>query len=182
MAGLKLTLDEFLSQEETKPYREYACGEVYEKPMPNRSHSVIQRLLLVALTNFLEGRFLGEVFPELRCIFGPVGSERAYVPDLCFIRQARLAFDGFFYGVPDIAIEIVSPDHHLSRLLSKIQSYLLNGVELVWLIDPETQSISVHAPGQEVLVLGPADALDGGDVIPGFSVPVARVFGLEVRA
>jgi Uma2 family endonuclease len=66
--------------------------------------------------------------------------------------------------------------------LSKIQSYLLNGVELVWLIDPETQSISVHAPGQEVLVLGPADALDGGDVIPGFSVPVARVFGLEVRA
>jgi Uma2 family endonuclease len=96
MAGLKLTLDEFLSQEETKPYREYACGEVYEKPMPNRSHSVIQRLLLVALTNFLEGRFLGEVFPELRCIFGPVGSERAYVPDLCFIRQARLAFDGFF--------------------------------------------------------------------------------------
>src|SRR5438093_3901013 len=117
----RLTLDEFLRQEETKPYSEYACGEVMQKPMPNRLHSAIQTYLVAILFPFLAQTGLGRVLTEFRCIFGPPGRERAYVPDLAFVASGRLAADLYLHAAPDLAIEILSPDQHMAEFLDKIQ-------------------------------------------------------------
>jgi Uma2 family endonuclease len=177
----KLTLDEFLAQPETEPASEYARGEVVPKPMPTGIHAILQGLVSMLLWQAVEPAGLGEVGTEWRCVFGPPGGERSFVPDVCFVTRARLpatraGFLGPFRGPPDLAVEILSPDQAASRLVEKVQFYIRHGVRLVWLIDPSEESITVLAPDRDAVRLSKADRLDGGDVVPGFAVPVAEVF------
>jgi Uma2 family endonuclease len=79
------------------------------------------------------------------------------------------------HRAPDLAIEILSPDQHWPQFVDKIQFYLLHGVKLVWVIDPASRTIAVQAPGQEGRILGAGDVLDGGDVLPGFRIPVDNI-------
>jgi Uma2 family endonuclease len=174
--GSKLTLEEFLKMRETKPASEYACGEVFQKPMPDGPHSAIQAFFVAILYPYLAQTGLGRVFPELRCIFGPPGRERTYVPDLVYVAREKLPFPRHLHAAPDLAIEVLSPDQHRPAFLDKIQFYLLNGVRLVWVIDPETRTVAVQVPGEETRMPGSGDMLDGGDVLPGFSVPIDDIF------
>ena len=171
-----LTLDQFLLMEETKPASEYACGEAFQKPMPDVLHSAIQTFLAVTLYPFLAETRTGRVFTELRCVFGPPGRERAYVPDVTYIARERLPSQRHLHAAPDLAIEILSPDQHMAHFLDKIQFYLLYGVRLVWVIDPATATVTVQVPGEEARILSSGDTLDGGDVLPGFSVAVDEIF------
>ncbi len=175
-AASKVTLDEFLGKEDVKPALEYACGEVTQKPMPVWSHAAIQGFLQMVLGQFLAHSGLGRAVPEFRCIFGPPGRERAFVPDVVYLAKERLPRDRYLRAAPDLAIEILSPDQNVARLLDEIQFYLLNGVRLVWVIDPAAATVAVLAPGQEGRTLTAGDTLDGGDVLPGFSVAVDDIF------
>jgi Uma2 family endonuclease len=173
-----LTLEEFLRLPETKPASEYACGEPFQKPMPDIPHSAIQYFLCVVLYPYLTETRIGRVLSELRCIFGPPGRQRTYVPDLVYVAAGRLAEESgrHLYTASDLAIEVLSPDQHWAQFLDKIQFYLLYGVRLVWVIDPAAETITVQTPGQEARILRPGDVLDGGEVLPGFSVPVEDIF------
>jgi Uma2 family endonuclease len=115
-----VTLDEFVHMEDEKPALEYGCGEVTQKPMPDRSHSIIQRYFIRVLCQFLERTGIGEVFPEFRCIFGPAGRERAFVPDLTYVAKERLTADRYHRAPPDLAIEILSRDQNMARFLDRI--------------------------------------------------------------
>lgn len=161
---------------DTKPASEYACGEAVQKPMPTVSHSAIQGYLIAMLFPFLTRTGLGRVFPELRCIFGPPGRQRVFVPDLTYVAQDRLPSEQYLYAAPDLAIEILSPDQPMARFSDKIQFFLLNGVRLVWIIDPADRTVAVLAPEQEPRLRSAGDTLDGGDVLPGFSVAVDEIF------
>ena len=171
-ATTKPTLDEFLSLEETKPYREYVCGEVTQKPMPNWDHSAIQAFLAAILFPFLAQAGSGRVLTEFRCIFGG----RAYVPDLSYVAKERLTGDRYLRSAPDLAIEVLSPDQDMGRFLEKIQAYLRYGVRLVWVIDPVRATVTVLMPGEDARVLTAGDVLDGGDVLPGFTLAIDEIF------
>jgi Uma2 family endonuclease len=175
-ATSRLTLEEFLALEETEPASEYACGEVTQKPMPNRLHSVIQFILAGMWFQYLARTPIGQGYTEFRCIFGPPGQQRTYVPDLTFVAKERLTADLYLHAAPDLAVEILSPDQDAGRFLDKIQFYLRHGVRLVWVIDPVRQTVTVLVPGEDARVLTRGDTLDGGAVLPGFSVPVAEIF------
>lgn len=171
-----LTLEQFLQMEESEPASEYACGEAFQKPMPDVPHSAIQTFLAAILYPFLARTGSGRVFTELRCIFGQPGRERTYVPDITYVARARLPSERHLHSAPDLAIEILSSDQHMAHFLDKIQFYLLYGVRLVWVIDPATATVTVQVPGEEARILSSGDALDGGDVLPGFSVAVDDIF------
>lgn len=178
----KVTLDEFLHMEDEKPALEYACGEAFQKPMPTYTHSRIQTFLAAVLFQFLAHSLLGEALTEFRCIFGPTGRQRAYVPDLVYVSKDRLVTGGrYLLTAPDLAIEILSPAQDMARLLDKIHFYIQNGVRLVWVIDPEAATVAVLTPGQESRTLSAGDVLDGGDVLPGFSVAVDDLFAQARR-
>jgi Uma2 family endonuclease len=55
--------------------------------------------------------------------------------------------------------------------------YMAAGVPLLWYIDPRRQTVTEYCPGREPTTLGIGDTLDGEDVLPGFWLPVADVFG-----
>lgn len=172
----RLTIEQFLELEETEPASEYACGEVVQKPMPNRHHAAIQLFIGVILFEFLRKTRIGRAFTEFRCIFGPPGQERTYVPDLTYVANEHLSNDLHLRRAPDLAVEVLSPDQDAGRFLDKIQFYLQHGVRLIWVIDPDRETVTVLIPGADARVLTPGDTLDGGDVLPAYSVTVAEIF------
>jgi Uma2 family endonuclease len=121
---------------------------------------------------------LGWVFPP------DVGfvlfDDRATVrsPDVAFVRRQRLSKPpaSFVRLAPDLAVEVLSPSDRRPDALAKVAMYLQAGVRLVWLVDPDRLTITVFRPDDTIEVLNEGDNLDGGDVLPGFSLPVAEIF------
>lgn len=182
----KLTLEQFLALPETEPASELIDGEVVQKTMPTLYHTIIQRLLSFVFTVYLREHPIGEAGPELRCLFGSRQPNQARLPDFMFVSSDQLrgvAGDEPLPDAPDLAVEILSPDDRMSRVMRKVRFYLANGVRLVWLIDPVRRTVHVLNQGlTEPNVLGiytDEDTLDGGDVLPGFSVPVRDILPPE---
>jgi len=101
-------------------------------------------------------------------------------PDAAFVGMERVAQQpsqsGFFSGAPDLAVEVISPSETVESVEAKLIDYLEAGTHLVWLVYPRTQTIIVYRSLQDVVALTVADTLDGGELLPGFSVPVAKLF------
>lgn len=102
-------------------------------------------------------------------------------PDVSFLAWAKGAAhvvpqDQISKQIPDLAVEILSPSNTRREMQIKLKEYFLGGVKLVWIIDPKTRTAVAHtAPDAKVNV--PADgALDGGTVLPGFRLPLAKLF------
>ena len=77
---------------------------------------------------------------------------------------------------PDLAVEITLPESG-EELARKIERWLRGGSRAVWVLDPERWQVTCYRPGEAPRVLGVGDSLDGGEVVPGFRIEVARVFG-----
>jgi Uma2 family endonuclease len=148
----KTTLLEFLALPEIKPANELIDGVIYQKPMPQGKHSIIQRELTFTIDRPLRDRKIARAFPELRCTFG----DRSTVPDIAVLRWERIPRnpDGTVANVfaiaPDWTIEILSPDQGQTKVVKNIMHCLKYGTQIGWLIDPEEQTIFVYQPKQEV--------------------------------
>lgn len=103
-------------------------------------------------------------------------------PDLSFVSRERPAGvsapRGFIEGAPDLAIEIRSPDNTMAELGAKAGEYLSGGARLVWIVDPASRQVWVHRRGLPPVIRSDGDVLDGGEVVPGFRLAVARLFEL----
>ena len=100
-------------------------------------------------------------------------------PDAAFVRAERIppgSVKGFFQGAPDLAVEVISPSDRPNEVAAKVQDWLRAGCRLVWVVDPEKRTVTAHRSRNEVVVLTVADTLTGGDVLPEFAMPVAKIF------
>ena len=101
-------------------------------------------------------------------------------PDASFVRKDRLPpadeREGYLDLMPDLVVEVVSPSESAADVEAKVARYLAAGVPLVWVAYPRRRAIRAHRPGQEPLEYGEDDVLDGGEVLPGFTIPVADLF------
>ena len=103
------------------------------------------------------------------------------MPDISFTSGNRpLVTEGSVMQMPDLAIEIRSPDDSLKQMREKAEYYLANGSRLVWLVVPGKRYVEVHRPNQEEEIMFGSDVLDGGDVLPGFTLPIADIFADQV--
>lgn len=102
-------------------------------------------------------------------------------PDIAFVAWER--FPGGYNPqklVPDLAptlaIEVISPGNTRREMDDKLVDYFHSGVELVWYVYPKRSEVEVYTGIEEKLVLGIEDTLDGGSIVPGFSLPLAELF------
>jgi Uma2 family endonuclease len=113
-------------------------------------------------------------------------------PDVAFVSRERLP-DGRFPAAvypaiaPDLAVEVLSPGNTKGEMSRKRIEYFHSGVRLVWMVDCADRSVAVYTSPSAVRVLAADDTIDGGDVLPGFTNPVADFFadldlGNETRA
>jgi Uma2 family endonuclease len=155
----KTTLAEFLAIPETKPANELIDGVIYQKPMPQGKHSIIQRELTFTIDRPLRDKKIARAFPELRCTFG----DRSTVPDISVILCERIprSPDGnaanVFAIAPDWTIEILSPEQGQTKVVKNIIHCLKYGAQMGWLIDPDEQTVFVYQPKQEVEIFDHAN-------------------------
>jgi Uma2 family endonuclease len=78
--------------------------------------------------------------------------------------------------VPDLAVEVISPNDRPRHVLDKVGEYLEVGVRLVWVVEPRHERAAVYRSLSDVRKLGSDDALEGEDVIPGLRLALRDVF------
>jgi Uma2 family endonuclease len=104
------------------------------------------------------------------------------IPDISFISSTDIPADwpplGYVEVVPSLIIEVVSPGNSAAEIRRRIRDYIGAGVSMVWVIWPDDHSVSVHAETLNSIELQSDDVLDGGEVLPGFSVRVADLFDI----
>jgi Uma2 family endonuclease len=80
--------------------------------------------------------------------------------------------------LPALAIEVLSPNDRIGKMLKRINLFLARGVEMVWLLDPEAYTIAVWRAGQPNLVFEAGEEITGFDIFPDFRCPVADFFAV----
>ena len=88
----------------------------------------------------------------------------------------RVRTRGFFQGPPDLAVEVVSPHDRPGELLAKVRDWLAAGCQVVWVVDPTPQTITVYRGSHEPAMLNNTDELIDEAVLPGFRLAVAEAF------
>jgi Uma2 family endonuclease len=178
-----MTLEQFLHLPEAKPALEYINGRVVQKASPKTTHSVIQTQLILCLMGYAQVRRLGFAYPELRCTF----SRRSLVPDIAFVARGRIPRDAEGRRVddvflpPDLMIEILSPGQTVKSLSARSTWSVAHGVRLCWVIQPTRSRVLVFRPETAPHILEVGEALYGHDILPGFVLPLAELFGWLVE-
>lgn len=165
----RATEADLLAQPEDGNKYELVDGEIRVSPGGVR-HSRVGVRLAARLLAFAEERRLGFVFGSDVGFRLPGGNVRS--PDASFVSAGRFPDDrepdDFADLAPDLAVEVVSPGDRPRHVLDKVGEYLEAGTRLVWVIDPKKGKAVAYRSSTEVRELGPADVLDGEDVLPGF--------------
>ena len=101
-------------------------------------------------------------------------------PDVAFVSSgslpAQISSEGFLETIPELVVEIRSKNDAAAEIADKVADYLTAGVRLVWIVEPTTEIVSEHRPGQPPQSLGKSDTLRCDDIIPGFRLSVAELF------
>jgi Uma2 family endonuclease len=119
-----------------------------------------------------------------------VGAETGFVlstdpdtvraPDAAFISKQRADAVGrtvkYWPGAPDFAAEVISPNDTFHEVQTKALEWLAAGTIIVLLLDPDQQTATVYRGRGDTHIHNAEDTLDLGDAVPGFTVPVARLF------
>ena len=101
-------------------------------------------------------------------------------PDVFFVSADRLSLDvrvqGYLEVVPELVVEIVLPSDSAQDVEERITLWLDLGVSIVVEVRPPTRTIAVHQQNSDLVILTGDDSLDGGDVLPGFTLPLSEIF------
>lgn len=108
------------------------------------------------------------------------------IPDISFVSWKRLPTrecpsDPIPDLVPNLAAEVLSEGNTFKEIARKIKEYFFAGVELVWIVDPETRTVDVYTAPDQCVHLTENDTLDGGAVLPGFALPLRELFARVSR-
>lgn len=167
--------------------RECRCelkrGELLRHPFDDWQHALIASNVAGDLTLWVDAHRLGEV------VLG-VGFQVERAPatvraiDIAFLSRERLAAlgraEGYPLGGPHLAVEIVSGFDLAQALQLKIRGLLAGGTRLLWLVYPSTETVMVYRANGSVEERTLSQSLDGEDVVPGFSLPLADVFSTAI--
>jgi Uma2 family endonuclease len=150
-------------------------GEIVEK-MPTQLHAFIANLFNAVLYIYFQSNPIGWAFSELR-IKLPNDDLNDTIPDVSVVLKAGREFNPNepLTFMPDLAIEIKSPDDSLIKMRKKANYYLENGSKMVWLVDTQRQKVEVYTV-DDTEILGSNDILDGNDLLPNFKLPVSDLW------
>jgi Uma2 family endonuclease len=153
-------------------------GVLVEKIM-GAKESFLAGLLLHMLSDFVNPNQLG-------FLLGADGTLRILprmvrIPDVAFVSRQRWASpfvpdEPIPDLVPDLAVEVISEGNTPGEMRRKLKDYFLAGVQLTWFVDPARRTVEVYTAPDQARRLREHQTLDGGTVLPGFSVPLKTLF------
>ncbi len=147
--------------------------------MANPLHAAIQAAVSGELYIYLKQKPIGMVWTEAHFKLWPERNDNARIPDVSFIVKERLPKDWLHYPAmaPDLAVEILSPTDSFEATMEKVDEYLRQGTQIVWVVITSTKEVLVCTTKGKHTV---NDVLTAPTLLPGFELPIKTIFaGIE---
>lgn len=171
-----MTAEDLLANPVPNKCTELVAGHILVREPPGYRHGYVASQFLIAIGTHARANKLGHVLAAETgfTLFRNPDTVRA--PDVAFVRAERVPSPlprGYAELAPDLAVQVLSPSDRAGRVLAKVGDWIDAGAQLVWAVDPERRTARVYRADGTQSLLTADDALDGEDVLPGFSVRVA---------
>jgi Uma2 family endonuclease len=174
-----VTIEDYEALGENAPY-ELIRGVLYEVAATKYRHVIVAGRFTKAFGRYSESTLPGEVLVGEAGLALEENPDSLIVPDVAFVRAERVLpkeqQGDWIRNPPDAVVEVRSPSNTRREIARKVEVYLAADVPLVLVADTDDETISAHKPDGRVRVYRVGEDLDGGDVLPGFRVPVAEIF------
>jgi len=178
LPGAATEADVLAPADRTQRHCELVDRVLVEKPMGS-----YESRLTAVLIGFMEA-FLGR--HDLGIVIGEGGTLRLApglirIPDVSFLSWSHspnrlLPAEQMPDLTPDLAVEVLSPSNPRAEMARKRREYFAGGCQMVWEVDPVAVTVMVYTAPDQSTVLTEDDSLDGGAVLPGFSLSIRQWF------
>jgi Uma2 family endonuclease len=197
----RTTFEEFMALPDDGNRHELVRGEMVHMPPPKGEHGRIELALGGAIDRYLIARAhdlgwrekdgrnerdrlvgwpaTGEVGVLLRL---PDDHDQLRGLDVAYFtpeqvgRLGETLVNEYAPEMPALAAEIISPSESAEYVDEKVTDYLAGGARLIWLVYPRTKTVTVISPNGMGRRIGTDGVLDGEDILPGFTLPIASLF------
>ncbi len=156
-------------------------GEIVPMTKPGKFHGFVCANVVWVLQNYVRQRKKGYICSNDTGVVVDRDPDTVRGPDILLFEDATKPEEiERKYGErpPLLAVEVLSPNDTLSKIIRRVREQLHFGTKLVWVVDPEESNVIVYRPGREEYVVGAAEELTGGDVLPDFRCLVAELFAM----
>lgn len=175
-----MTAEELLDRRIELGVCELIRGELIPMSPAGAYHGSITMKIAMRIAQYAEAHNLGQVYSAETGFILERNPDTVREADVPFVRADRVPAKpapGFFDGAPDFVIEVLSPGDRASEVAEKIEQWLDAGCCLVWIVDRQRRTATVYRDPGHAAVLHADDVLTGDDVLPGFELKVADIFG-----
>lgn len=182
--GRFYTAEELLYLPDDGRLYELIRGELVEAPYLGAAGGNLTAMLSARVGIWAEEHHAGQGYCAGTGFHIEREPDTVLAPDFAFVAKERLPVrrqDGYLPFAPDLVLETRSPGDTKREVALKVALWMQAGARRTWVLDVEAQTLVVHRPGESPQVLGPDDILSGEDVLPGFELPLRRIFRDVVR-
>ncbi len=139
------------------------------------AHGRIQTRIAGKLDSYCERNPIGEVVTETNFQLWPERRNQSRIPDVAFVKKERVPEEQWRFAdlAPDLAVEIISPEDNFLKVMNKVDAYLEQGTQIVWVVIADTREVLVCTATSKHSV---KDVLTAPDLLPGFELPVSKIF------
>ena len=159
---------------------ELVKGELIQMSPTGDEHGRVTVRITAPLYHYVEEHKLGVVYAAETGFKLESDPDTVRAPDVAFLSRARRELagrvEGYWSGPPDLAVEVLSPSDRRRKVAEKVANWLAAGTQVVWVVDPKLRTVTVHESDADAVTLTEQDQLEGGDVVPGFRIAVAKLF------
>jgi Uma2 family endonuclease len=178
--GALLTVEDFARVAPVLGPCELIKGEIVQMSPGGMRHSKVTGRAFLLLAGHAEARGLGHVLTGEAGVIVARHPDTVRGADVAFIsyqRQPKGAVeDGFLSQPPELVIEVLGKETSWQKMEAKIADYHGLGVDLVWILDPHTETLRAYPRGSTPVVLRDTDEASADPFVPGFAVRVSRFF------
>ena len=180
IAQKPVTAEELLKMPDEDMRTELVRGVVRRPAPAGNVHGRLAVNVTAPLHQHVRENDLGIVFAAETGFKIASDPDTVRAPDVAFVSRERVEevgeVEGFWPGAPDLAVEVDSPGDLYTEVEEKALGWLEAGSRMVVIVDPRNRTVSVRCHRTEAQILTGRDTLAGGDVVPGWELPVSDIF------
>ena len=177
-----MTADELFEMPDDSSRSELVRGELNRMSPAGDEHGRVGMELAIPLGSHIKKNNLGKLYLAETGFLIQTNPDTVRAPDIAFVRMERIKetprVKSYRPGAPDLAVEINSPSDTVSKVEEKVTEWLEAGARMVWVVSPKLKTVTVYRSLTDIVTLTEKDTLDGGEVVPGFQIPVAEIFAI----
>jgi Uma2 family endonuclease len=177
-----VTADELLMMPDDGFRYELVKGDLKRMPPTGDEHGEVTMVLAAPLYQYVKLNKLGRVYAAETGFKLESDPDTVRAPDIAFVSTERIEatgrVQGYRSGAPDLAVEVLSPGNTKREMAEKVEEYFAAGARMVWIVSPKPKTVTVYRSLTNIVTLTEKDVLGGGEVVPGFQIPVAEIFAI----